>query len=779
MVLSGAVATNQLPVTASFMDTASTAYQTIRASGGSQLANTNNTTAVDIVSAPRAGYIRTINNISVRNNDTATATVTIRYNDNGTLYNIIQSALTTLDQLYYTDSAGWFVLDSSGNLKTGPTIASAVTNQLAFYNSSTTIAGETLLQASNFPQLTGDVTTVAGAVATTLATVTVAKGGTGLTTGTSGGVLGFTGTGTLASSVLLTANALVLGAGAGATPTVVGSLGTTTTLLHGNASGAPTFAAVSLTADVSGTLPVANGGLGITSGTSGGVPGFTASGTIASSAALTANGIVIGGGAGATPSSTAALTNGQLAIGSTGLAPVPATLTGTANQLTVTNAAGSITLSTPQNTHTAATPQFAGLGLGVASNATGLAIAPAALSQTPGVTGSYFNLAAATVTDNGTAASGTLAQFAASSHQRPTLAASNLTVTTTDAATLYIANSPLAGTNETITNAWAIQVAAGNVKFAGTGNSVGTITAGTWNGTAINLASYATGILPAASHPALTGDVTTVAGAVATTIGASKVAQGNLKTTTAAGSITVGAAVSDSFTLTGGTYSWWTASGTVGTQPIAFGNGDTAAGLIGLYNTDSVSSRIFYVDERYVQASPPYNLGNGDIPLFVFLALDGSGKIIHASVAPDPTWAYHGPTKITPEFYVAGKPYRNYKTVEGIALSEAIKIPALKRRILMNQATIEDTPMEITQEIKKKDMPLFPHPFVGNNLTGLTIIMVDPISAVVQRLADIQNEISAKEVLHMFSEGYLLVGNIPINIFSPPGVMPVAVKFSI
>jgi hypothetical protein len=36
--------------------------------------------------------------------------------------------------------------------------------------------------------------------------------------------------------------------------------GTSTTVLHGNAAGAPTFGAVSLTADVSGILPIANGG---------------------------------------------------------------------------------------------------------------------------------------------------------------------------------------------------------------------------------------------------------------------------------------------------------------------------------------------------------------------------------------------------------------------------------------------------------------------------------------------------------------------------------------
>ena len=92
--------------------------------------------------------------------------------------------------------------------------------------------------------------------------VQVANGGTGLTSGTSGGILAYTAAGTLASSAALTANALVLGGGAGATPAPLASLGTTTTVLHGNAAGAPTFGAVSLTADVTGTLPVGNGGSG-------------------------------------------------------------------------------------------------------------------------------------------------------------------------------------------------------------------------------------------------------------------------------------------------------------------------------------------------------------------------------------------------------------------------------------------------------------------------------------------------------------------------------------
>jgi hypothetical protein len=81
--------------------------------------------------------------------------------------------------------------------------------------------------------------------------------------GTSGGIPYFSSATTWASSGALTANAIVLGGGTGAAPTVVSSLGTTTTVLHGNAAGAPTFGAVSLTADVSGILPPANGGTGI------------------------------------------------------------------------------------------------------------------------------------------------------------------------------------------------------------------------------------------------------------------------------------------------------------------------------------------------------------------------------------------------------------------------------------------------------------------------------------------------------------------------------------
>lgn len=115
----------------------------------------------------------------------------------------------------------------------------------------------------------GPLITSAGGVVTSESTLAVARGGTNLGSGTSGGVLAYTASGTLASSAALAANQIVLGGGAGAVPATLASLGTTTTLLHGNAAGAPTFGAVALATDVSGTLAVGNGGTGQTSYTDG------------------------------------------------------------------------------------------------------------------------------------------------------------------------------------------------------------------------------------------------------------------------------------------------------------------------------------------------------------------------------------------------------------------------------------------------------------------------------------------------------------------------------
>jgi hypothetical protein len=77
--------------------------------------------------------------------------------------------------------------------------------------------------------------------------------------------------------------------------------GTTTTVLHGNAAGAPTFGAVSLTADVSGTLPVANGGTNITSYAVGDLIAASASGVLSRIADIAVGNALLTGGVGVLP----------------------------------------------------------------------------------------------------------------------------------------------------------------------------------------------------------------------------------------------------------------------------------------------------------------------------------------------------------------------------------------------------------------------------------------------------------------------------------------------
>ena len=181
----------------------------------------------------------------------------------------------------------------AGDIPTLPYVSSTLTSAHIFVGNGSNVASDvavsgdlTLVNTGAFTIANLAVTNakIANATIDLTTKVTgvlpVANGGTGLSSGTSGGILGYTATGTLASSALLTANAIVLGGGAGATPATLGSLGTTTTVLHGNAAGAPTFGAVVLTTDVSGVLPVANGGTGASAFTQGSVIFAGASGVL-------------------------------------------------------------------------------------------------------------------------------------------------------------------------------------------------------------------------------------------------------------------------------------------------------------------------------------------------------------------------------------------------------------------------------------------------------------------------------------------------------------------
>ena len=163
---------------------------------------------------------------------------------------------------------------------------------------------------------------------------------------------------------------------------------------------------------------------------------------------------------------------------------------------------------------------------------------------------------AATFTDNSAIASATIGNAAAHAIDIPTLAAANLTVTATNAASFYIAGAPTSGTNLTITNPYALLVGAGNVNIAGTGaassSTTGVLRVGGGVGIAGNIyvgtnanitgtaniganltagnvsASLLTGTLTTASQPNITalGTITTL---VATTANLTTINSGLLQ----------------------------------------------------------------------------------------------------------------------------------------------------------------------------------------------------------------------------------------------------------
>lgn len=173
-----------------------------------------------------------------------------------TVTTLIDNAIGAVQgDILYRNSSAWTVLapgTSGWFLKTQGAAANPVWAAATAGVTSIDVSGGTTgLTTSGGPVTTTGTITLAG-------TLAVASGGTGLASGTSGGILGYTAAGVLASSGALTNHALVVGGGAGATPGVVASLGTSVQVLHGAAAGNPTWSAVSLSADVTGNLPVTN-----------------------------------------------------------------------------------------------------------------------------------------------------------------------------------------------------------------------------------------------------------------------------------------------------------------------------------------------------------------------------------------------------------------------------------------------------------------------------------------------------------------------------------------
>lgn len=267
-----------------------------------------------------------------------TADRTITFPDaGGTLFLLGGTDLTVAD-----GGTGVSTLTDGGILLgsgTGAITATAVlaNGELLIGDNSTDPTVATLTGTANEITVTNGAGSITLAIpdAVTLVTLTltndltVANGGTGASTFTDGGILLGSGTGAITATAVLANGELLIGDNS-TDPTVGTLTGTANEITVTNGAGTITLAipdAVTLvTLTLTNDLIVAHGGTGVST--------------------LTDGGVLLGSGTGAiTPLGQA--TNGQLVVGSTSADPALATLTGTANEITVTNGAGSITLAIP------------------------------------------------------------------------------------------------------------------------------------------------------------------------------------------------------------------------------------------------------------------------------------------------------------------------------------------------------------------------------------------------------------------------------------------------
>ena len=175
----------------------------------------------------------------------------------------------------------------------------------------------------------------------------------------------------------------------------------------------------------------------------------------------------------------------------------------------------------------------------------------------------------------------------------------------------------------------------------------------------------------------------------------------------------------------------------------------------------------------YINGSPPYDLGDGEIPLFLYARIaNGTGEVQSINSAIDPIWAYNGPTDWASkrkgnklelkDMSLVRHTFEEAKALGGAAIQEYMQ--ALREAPMIE--------VDLTQEIKNADMNLIPSPW--DDIPGATIVMLDPQSTLVRDLSEMHE---AGEKYSDIIRNYIEIDNTPVDRRGPPALMQVGCRW--
>lgn len=292
-----------------------------------------------------------------------------------------------------------------------------------------------------------------------------------------------------------------------------------------------------------------------------------------------------------------------------------------------------------------------------------------------------------------------------------------------------------------------VKVSAGSIVSLGSGDIVaGGVYEVTYDAT--NTRFILLNIAPISSVSVGQGDIRNATGSFSTTINVptSGVTWGNSAITAPGGSW--GFDITASYPTTGGSEGVWIKCSA------GFSNAYRGAGIA---VTGSASSGLLSGFQRYVDASPPYDMGDGEAAGFFYVLLNESGEIVGHYAASVPPWAYNGKTSVTPDYIdpVTKKKYniRRDKTLDEI----------------MDGAKSKSKLLEIGDDVKNADIDLIPQPFIIIP-TGHRVVMLDPMDDKIRRLMDHQNRGGGMEIVEAISSGKIIVENDKCKRCAPKGV---------